>query len=77
MKLLDFIGHEIRDTDEVWIIAGNLIRIEAMRQGNKVVAKDKKWDYEIILHEGKNSRIDLQRSWIENYMITKPLKRDL
>ena len=74
---LDFIGHEIRDEDELWIIKSDLTRIEAKRVGDKVIPIDKKFScLEQILHDGKNSKVDLQRNWLDEYMIKNPLPKD-
>ncbi len=66
---LDFIGHKIRDEDKLWIIKGDLLRIEAYRDGDKVIPIDRNYDLEQTLQDGKNSRVDLKRSWLENYMM--------
>lgn len=67
---LDFIGHEIRDNDKLWIIKGDLTRIEAYRDGYKVIPTDENFEaLSQILTDGKNSRVDLQRCWYENYLI--------
>lgn len=71
---LDFIGHEIRDEDQLWIIKGNLTRIKANRICDKVVPIDEKfYCLEQTLCDGKNSRVDLQRSWFDEYMIKNPI----
>lgn len=74
---LDFIGHEIRDGDKLWVIKGDLTRIEAERVGDKVIPINKKFScLEQTLYDGKNSRVDLQRNWFDEYMIKNPLPKD-
>lgn len=69
---LDFIGHEIRDGDPLWIIRGDLTRIEAYRVEDRVIPTDARLlSISQTIHEGKNSRVDLKRCWYENYLIKK------
>ena len=69
---LDFIGHEIRAGDELWIIRSDLTRIKAYRRGDTVIPCGLKHScLQQTLKDGKNSRVDLQRSWYENYLIKK------
>jgi hypothetical protein len=73
--ILDFIGHEIRPNDDLWIIKGDMLRIEAYRDGDNVIPKEDKFEcLAQTLHDGKNSRVDLKRSWYENYLMKKEQK---